>query len=216
MEGAFNRIAVKLAPGTSERDVVARLSAQLARYDGRADQSSHATLEDEIKQQRVLGTLLPTIFLGVAAFLLNVVVSRLVATQREQIAAMKALGYPNRTIGMHYLKLVLVIVALGLVLKVALAVAWAFAPRPVEVELVPVTQGRFETTIDKDGKTRLADQYVVSAPLAGKLAHITLKEGDAVGADMALALLSSVLPARRHERTLRELRARVESAEDNV
>ncbi|WP_426144985.1 ABC transporter permease [Polaromonas sp. DSR2-3-2] len=125
MEGAFNRIAVKLAPGASEHDVIAQLSAQLARYGGReaygrADQSSHATLEDEIKQQRVLGTLLPTIFLGVAAFLLNVVVSRLVATQREQIAAMKALGYPNRTIGLHYLKLVLVIVALGLVLGVAL------------------------------------------------------------------------------------------------
>ena len=125
MEGAFNRIAVKLAPGASERDVIARLSAQLSRYGGReavgrADQSSDATLEDEIRQQRVLGTLLPTIFLGVAAFLLNVVVSRLVATQREQIAAMKALGYPNRTIGLHYLKLVLVIVALGLVLGVAL------------------------------------------------------------------------------------------------
>ena len=125
MEGAFNRIAVKLAPGASERDVIAQLSARLSRYGGReavgrADQSSHATLEDEIKQQRVLGTLLPTIFLSVAAFLLNVVVSRLVATQREQIAAMKALGYPNRTIGLHYLKLVLVIVALGLVLGVAL------------------------------------------------------------------------------------------------
>ena len=125
MDGAFNRIAVKLAPGASERDVIARLSAQLSRYGGREvhgreDQSSHATLDDEIKGQRVLGTVLPTIFLSVAAFLLNVVVSRLVSTQREQIAAMKALGYPNLTIGLHYLKLVLVIVALGLVLGVAL------------------------------------------------------------------------------------------------
>ena len=125
MEGAFNRIAVKLAPGASERDVVARLSAQLSRYggreaNGRTEQSSHAMLDGEIKEQRVLGTVLPTIFLSVAAFLLNVVVSRLVGTQREQIAAMKALGYPNRTIGLHYLKLVLVIVALGLVLGVAL------------------------------------------------------------------------------------------------
>ena len=98
----------------------------------------------------------------------------------------------------------------------ALAAGWAFAPRPVEVELATVTQGPFETTIDEDGKTRLADRYVVSAPLAGKLARITLKEGDAVEADMALALLSSVLPAMRDERTLRELQARVESAQDNV
>ena len=71
-------------------------------------------LDTEIKEQRVIGTLLPSIFLGVAAFLLNVVVSRLVATQREQIAALKALGYPNRSIAAHYLKLVLAIVLAGL------------------------------------------------------------------------------------------------------
>jgi hypothetical protein len=57
-----------------------------------------------------------SIFLGVAAFLLNVVVTRLVSTQREQIAALKALGYPNRSVAAHYLKLVGVIVLLGLVL----------------------------------------------------------------------------------------------------
>jgi putative ABC transport system permease protein len=125
MDGAFNRVAVKLAPGASERAVVDALSTQLARYGGREahgreDQTSHAMLDNEIKEQRVLGTVLPSIFLGVAAFLLNVVVSRLVATQREQIAALKALGYANRAIAAHYLKLVLVIVALGMVLGVAL------------------------------------------------------------------------------------------------
>ncbi len=95
------------------------------------------------------------------------------------------------------------------VLALALAVAWAFTPRPVEVELAPVTQGRFETTIDEDGKTRLANRYVVSAPLAGRLARITLKEGDTVAADSPLAVLSSVLPAMLDERTRRELQARV-------
>ena len=102
------------------------------------------------------------------------------------------------------------------VLALALALAWAFAPRPVEVELAPVTQGRFETTIDEDGKTRLADRYVISAPLAGRLARITLKEGDAVAVDTPLAVLSSVLPAMLDERTRRELQARVEGAQDNV
>ena len=125
MNGAFNRVAVKLAPGASEDAVIDALSAQLSRYGGREahgrkDQASHAILDSEIKQQRVLGTLLPSIFLGVAAFLLNVVVSRLVATQREQIAALKALGYPNGSIGVHYLKLVLVIVAVGLMMGVLL------------------------------------------------------------------------------------------------
>ncbi len=125
MDGAINRVAIKLAPGASERAVVDKISAQLSRYGGREahgreDQASHAMLDNEIKQQRVLSTVLPSIFLSVAAFLLNVVVSRLVATQREQIAALKALGYPNRTIGVHYLKLVLVIVGIGLVLGVVL------------------------------------------------------------------------------------------------
>jgi putative ABC transport system permease protein len=123
MDGAFNRIAVKLAPGASEAAVAAGVGPPLARYGareahGREDQPSHAMLDAEIKEQEVLGTVLPAIFLGVAAFLLNVVVSRLVATQREQIAALKALGYGNRSIAVHYLKLVLVIVAAGMALGV--------------------------------------------------------------------------------------------------
>jgi len=119
MEGAFNRVAVKLAPGASEQAAIDGVARLLAPYGGREahgriEQSSHAMLDNEIKGQRVLGTVLPAIFLAVAAFLLNVVVARLVSTQREQIAALKALGYPNRTIAAHYLKLVLLIVALGL------------------------------------------------------------------------------------------------------
>ena len=124
MNGAFNRIAIRLAPGASEEGVIDALSRSLEPWGGRqivgrADQTSHAMLDNEIKEQRVLGTVLPAIFLGVAAFLLNVVVSRLVATQREQIAALKALGYPNRDIATHYLALVMLIVAAGLVLGVA-------------------------------------------------------------------------------------------------
>lgn len=125
MRGAFNRAAVKLAPLADERDVVDAVSRLLEPYggreaNGRADQSSHHMLENEIKEQRVIGTMLPAIFLGVAAFLLNVVVARLVSTQREQIAALKALGYANSSIVIHYLKLVLAIVALGSVIGVML------------------------------------------------------------------------------------------------
>ncbi|MBE0550167.1 MAG: FtsX-like permease family protein, partial [Rubrivivax sp.] len=125
MQGAFNRVAVKLAPGADERAVIAALQRHLAPYGGReahgrADQTSHAMLDNEIKEQKVMGTVLPSIFLGVAAFLLNVVISRLVATQREQIAALKALGYPNATIAAHYLKMVLAIVAAGFLLGLVL------------------------------------------------------------------------------------------------
>ncbi|MGZ5214707.1 MAG: ABC transporter permease [Caldimonas sp.] len=123
MKGAFNRVAIKLAPGASEQAAVDGVTRLLSPYGGReahgrTEQTSHAMLDNEIKEQRVLGTVLPAIFLGVAAFLLNVVVSRLVATQREQIATLKAIGYANLAIGVHYLKLVLVIVAAGLALGV--------------------------------------------------------------------------------------------------
>ncbi|MEY2893090.1 MAG: hypothetical protein RJA98_2998 [Pseudomonadota bacterium] len=125
MGGAFNRVAVKLAPQADENVVIDALAQRLARYGGRAPngrehQTSHAMLDSEMKVQTVMGTVLPAIFLLVAAFLLNVVVSRLVATQRGQIAALKALGCDNRAIGWHYLKLVLAIVSLGLVLGLLL------------------------------------------------------------------------------------------------
>lgn len=125
MEGAFNQVAVRLGPGASEGAVIDQLDRLLARYGasnahGRDLQMSHAMLSSEISQQRVMGTVLPSIFLAVAAFLLNVVLGRQIATQREQVAALKALGYDNLAIGLHYLKLLLLIVALGVVLGLAL------------------------------------------------------------------------------------------------
>ena len=127
MEGAFNQVAIRLAPGASEGAVIDQLDRLLARFGGtnahgRDLQMSHATLSSEITQQRVMGTVLPSIFLAVAAFLLNVVLGRQIATQREQVAALKALGYDNTRIGLHYLKLVLLIVALGVILGLVLGV----------------------------------------------------------------------------------------------
>ena len=93
---------------------------------------------------------------------------------------------------------------------------WAFAPRPVEVEVAKVTQGHFETTIDEDGKTRLRDRYVISAPLSGRLSRITLREGDAVAADAVVATLTPALPAMIDDRALREQQLRVEITEAQV
>jgi HlyD family secretion protein len=98
----------------------------------------------------------------------------------------------------------------------ALLLAWAFAPRPVEVEVAEVSAGPFEVTIDEDGKTRLTERYVVSAPLAGRLARITLREGDAVSADTVVATLTPVLSPLLDERTTRELNARIEAAQANL
>ena len=125
MQGAFNQVAVRLSPGASEGAVIDQLNRLLAPYGGinaygRDAQMSHMILNSEIKQQRVMGSVLPGIFLAVAGFLLNVVLNRQIATQREQVAALKALGYDNRAIGLHYLKLVLVIVVLGVAIGLAL------------------------------------------------------------------------------------------------
>jgi HlyD family secretion protein len=105
--------------------------------------------------------------------------------------------------------------ATGVLAAVAL-LAWAFAPRPVEVEVAQATRGRFEATIDEDAKTRLRDRYVVSAPLAGQLDRISLRDGDVVKAGDPLATLAPVLSPMLDERTRRELQARVEVAEAQV
>jgi len=125
MEGGFNSLQVRLEPGASEPAVVRALDRVLAPYgargaQGRSDQISHKILSQEIEQQRVMGTVLPAVFLAVAVFILNVVLHRQVAAQREQIAALKALGYEDRAIVWHYLKLVAVIVALGIAIGIAI------------------------------------------------------------------------------------------------
>lgn len=97
-----------------------------------------------------------------------------------------------------------------------LALAWAFAPQPVAVEVAQATRGHFEASVDEDARTRLRDRYVVSAPLAGRLGRITLREGDAVQADAPVATLTPVLSPLLDERTLREQRARVDAGEANV
>ena len=99
--------------------------------------------------------------------------------------------------------------AAGAAVGVALF-AWAFAPRPLGVELAAASEGPFETSIEEDGKTRLRDRFVVAAPLAGTLARITLREGDAVEAGTPLASITPVLPAMLDERTRREQQLRVE------
>jgi putative ABC transport system permease protein len=128
MEGAFDDVALTLARGASEPEVIARVDPLLERWGGlgaygRSDHVSHRFISDEIAQNRVFGTVVPAIFLGVAAFLLNVVLSRLVATQREQIAVLKAFGYRDRTIAAHYLGFAAAAVAAGAVVGV-LAGLW--------------------------------------------------------------------------------------------
>ena len=125
MKGAFNQVSLTLARDANEQDVIDRVDAILADYGGtgaygRRDQFSNRFLSEELKQLRTMATIFPAIFLGVAAFLLNVVLSRLIALQREQIAILKAFGYRYAAIGAHYVKMVLLMALLGVAAGVAL------------------------------------------------------------------------------------------------
>jgi putative ABC transport system permease protein len=124
MEGGFNDLAVDLSAGASAQAVIARIDALLEPYGGlgaipRALQLSHWTVENELAQLQSFGFMLPLIFLLVAAFILNVALTRALALQRPQIAALKALGYGNTALGWHYLKWALAIGLIGVVIGVA-------------------------------------------------------------------------------------------------
>jgi len=90
---------------------------------------------------------------------------------------------------------------------------WAFMPSPVDVEVAAVTRGAFRRTVDEDGKTRVRERYVVSAPLAGQLLRVELKPGAAVGEGTLLATLVPSAPTLYDSRTERELAERVGAAE---
>lgn len=124
MKGAFNDLVISLAPGADAKPIIGELDRLLEPYGSvgaveRRDQPSNRFLEDELNQQMVTSITIPFIFFGVAAFLLNVALGRQVAAQREQIAALKALGFPTAPLVLHYLKLVAVIVLFGSALGVA-------------------------------------------------------------------------------------------------
>ncbi len=90
---------------------------------------------------------------------------------------------------------------------------YAFAPRPVEVETATVTRGAFRKTVDEDGRTRVRDRYVVSAPVPGRLLRVDLKAGAPIARDALLARLVPAPPAPLDARTEQEYRERAGGAE---
>lgn len=125
LEGAFDDVSLRLQPGASERDVIERLDNLLAPYGGlgavtRDRQPSNFVVSNELHQLASYAFIGPITFLSVAAFLVNVVLSRLVYLQRPEIATLKALGYADREILLHFLELVLIIVLTGALLGVGL------------------------------------------------------------------------------------------------
>ncbi|MBL4808887.1 MAG: ABC transporter permease [Phycisphaerales bacterium] len=120
MKGAFNDVTLSLMPGTNESEVITRLDQLTEHYGGlgayqRDDQLSHKFVANEIHGLRGMTIIVPIIFLGVAAFLLNIVIARIISTQREQIAVLKAMGYRNIEIGLHFYSFVMLITILAVI-----------------------------------------------------------------------------------------------------
>jgi putative ABC transport system permease protein len=179
MEGGFNDVVLRLARGASAPEVIARLDRLLEPYGGRGAiprslQTSHWYLENELDQLRGTGRVIPVVFLAVAAFLLNVVLTRIVALERGQIASLKALGYSNAAVAAHYLSLSLLVAALGGLLGVAIG-AWLGA-----------------------GMTRLYTEFFHFPILEYRLAVKVAIEGVAIGlAAAGLGALGAVRNAAR-------------------
>ena len=132
MKGAFNDAIVSLAPGVDPKPVIAELDRLLEPYGSvgaieQRDQTSNRFLQDELNQQKLMAITIPFIFFGISAFLLNVVLGRMVAAQREQIATLKALGFPTARLVLHYMKLVFIIVLIGSALGVAVGCGFGSA-----------------------------------------------------------------------------------------
>ncbi|MBP2233560.1 putative ABC transport system permease protein [Sinorhizobium kostiense] len=128
LESSFNSVTLSLLPDADPKEVIQRIDALLGPFGGvgayaRADQTSNWFLESEIAQQKNMSRILPTIFLAVAAFLTNMVMARLIETERREIGLMKAFGYGNLAIGWHYAKMVLAIGTIGVLIGSVLG-AW--------------------------------------------------------------------------------------------
>ena len=121
MKQSFNSVTLTLLRGADPKDIIARLDTLLSPYGGtgayaREDQISNWFLQSEIRQQINMSRIMPTIFLAVAAFLTNMVMARLIQTERREIGLLKAFGYSDWAIGWHYAKMVLVIGSIGVLL----------------------------------------------------------------------------------------------------
>ena len=120
-DGAFNDVSLVTLANVDTRRIVDALDAILEPHGGsgardREDHFSHAFLDAELGQLKAMAVVMPPIFLLVAAFLVNLILSRLIALEREQIGLLKALGYGNLTIAAHYARLVVAIALVGLLI----------------------------------------------------------------------------------------------------
>lgn len=119
MQGSFNSLTLQLTNSHSDQSVKSQLDTLLEQFGSlgaydRSQQISHLFVEDEIRQQRSMSFIIPTIFIAVAIFILHTVINRLIDLQRSQIAALKSLGYSSKELAFYYWKLISLILLFGL------------------------------------------------------------------------------------------------------
>ena len=118
MTGAFNDVSLALAAGMATAPVIDALDALLEPFGGlgaydRTTQQSDAFLDAEINQLKGMAAILPPIFFGISGFLVSMVMSRIIALERSEIGLLKAIGYSNTEICLHYLMLAALIAVVG-------------------------------------------------------------------------------------------------------
>lgn len=121
MDGAFNNVTLKLGPGANQEQVIERLDTLLEPYGGlgaygRDAQISDSFIESELEQQKTGAVILPPIFYAISAFLVGMVISRIVALERSEIGLLKAIGYSDAEICVHYLLLAALIAVAGILI----------------------------------------------------------------------------------------------------
>ncbi len=129
MDGAFNDVILALSPTANEPAVIAALDRMTEEYGGagaygRRDQESDRFLRNELDELRTMSVLPPSIFLSATAFILAIVFSRVVRSQREQVATLRAFGYGRWTIAGHYLGMAFAVAVVGCVAGVAMGAAF--------------------------------------------------------------------------------------------
>ncbi|MBE7636259.1 FtsX-like permease family protein [Sneathiella sp. P13V-1] len=127
LEGAYNEAIVSLTRGAKSEAVEDKIDLILDPYGstgayGLEDHVSNRFIQEEIDGQRVTSRAVPPVFLAVAAFLLNIVITRMIESEREQIGLLKAFGYSGYEIGAHYFKFILIIATGGALLGCVLGV----------------------------------------------------------------------------------------------
>jgi putative ABC transport system permease protein len=138
MTGAFNDVSLAIASGTTTASVIDALDILLEPYGGfgaydRSTQQSDAFLDAEISQLKGMAAILPPIFFAISGFLVSMVMGRIIALERSEIGLLKAIGYSDTEICLHYLMLAALIAVVGVLVGwiagtvLARVTAWQYA-----------------------------------------------------------------------------------------